>query len=96
VQPYRPQKFYYQTADLVLPDRQPITSPPPTTTIQIGGYLQAKIDAFKAHTSQSPLFARVEDNLKRLGAEERFHLAASMNPAPGLPETDLFAGISQA
>jgi hypothetical protein len=58
--------------------------------------LQAKIDAFKAHTSQAPLFARVEDNLKRLGAEERFHLAASMNPAAALPETDLFAGISQA
>ena len=96
VRPHRAQKFYYQTANLVLPDRQPITSPPPTTTIQIGKYMQTKIDAFKAHTSQAPLFARVEDNLKRLGGEEYFHLAASVNPAAVSPETDLFAGIRES
>jgi len=96
VRPHRAQKFYYQTANLVLPDRQPITSPPPTTTIQIGKYLQTKIDAFKAHTSQAPLFARVEDNLKRLGGEEYFHLAASVNPVAVSPETDLFAGIRES
>ncbi len=94
VQAHRPQKLYYQTAALVLPDRQPITPPPPTATIAIGKYLQTKIDAFKAHTSQSPLWARVEENLKRLGPEEKFHLAASVNPGPVVQETDLFAGIS--
>lgn len=95
VRPHRPQKLYYQTANLVLPDRQPITSSPPTTTVKIGGYLQTKIDAFKAHTSQSPLFGRVEENLKRLGPQEMFHLAASANAQPSLPETDLFAGIDE-
>jgi LmbE family N-acetylglucosaminyl deacetylase len=95
VEPHRAQKFYYQTANLVLPDRPPITPSPPTTTIEIGKYLQTKIDAFKAHTSQSPLFARIEENLTRLGPREMFHLAASANFAQVVPETDLFAGIQE-
>ncbi len=92
---YRPQKLYYETANLVLPDRPPITSSPPTTTVEIGKYLQTKIDAFKAHSSQSPLFGRVEENLRRLGPQETFHLAASTNSQALSPETDLFAGTDE-
>ena len=95
VEPHRAQKLYYQTADLVLPDRPPITASPPTTTIEIGKYLHTKIDAFKLHTSQSPLFARIDENLTRLGPREMFHLAASANFAPVVPESDLFAGIQE-
>jgi LmbE family N-acetylglucosaminyl deacetylase len=94
-QPYRPQKLYFQTSGAVLPDRQPISPPPPTTTINIGSYLQTKIEAFKAHTSQAPLFQRVEETLKRTGPEENFHLAAAVNFAPLTAETDLFAGVHE-
>ena len=94
VDPYRPQKLYFQTAKLVLQDRPPVTSPAPTTSIHIGDYLQTKIDAFKAHRSQSPLFPRVEENLRRLGPEEWFHLAASTKFEPPVLERDLFAGVS--
>jgi len=96
VQPHRARKLYYQTADLVLPDRPPITPSPPTTAIAIGSYLQTKIEAFKAHTSKSPLFGRVEENLKRLGPQETFHLAAATNSQVLSTETDLFAGIDEA
>ena len=95
VRAHRAQKLYYQTASVALPDRQPITVPPPTTTIAIGQYLQTKIDAFGAHTSQSPLFPRVRETLKTMGPQENFHLAAAANHA-SLPETDLFAGIDAA
>lgn len=95
VRPHRAQKLYYQTASVVLPGRQPVTSPPPTTSIEIGSYLQTKIDAFQAHTSQLPLFARVSETLKNIGPQEKFHLAAAANHA-SLPETDLFAGIDDA
>ena len=93
VQPHRVRKLYFHTAGLGLPDRQPVTPPPPTTTIAIGSYLQTKIDAFKAHSSQSPLFSRVEENIRKFGSEEKFHLAASVDFAPVVAETDLFAGI---
>lgn len=94
VRPHRPQKLYYQTASVVLPDRQPVTVPPPTTLIEIGEYLQTKIDAFQAHTSQSPLFGRVSETLRKIGPQERFHLAAATHAS--FPETDLFAGIDDA
>lgn len=93
VQPHRVRKLYFHTSGVVLEDRQPVTSPTPTTAIAIGPYLQTKIDAFKAHTSQAPLFPRVEDTLRKFGKEEKFHLAASMNFGPIAAETDLFAGI---
>jgi LmbE family N-acetylglucosaminyl deacetylase len=95
VRPHRAQKLYFQTTGAVLPDRQPVTPPPPTTTINIGPYLQTKIDAFKAHASQSPLFPRIEQTLRGIGPEEKFHLAASVNFAPVSAETDLFAGIHE-
>jgi LmbE family N-acetylglucosaminyl deacetylase len=87
------QKLYYATADSGLPDRQPITLPPPTTVIEIGHYLQTKITAFKAHTTQSPLWPRFEEHISKRGTQESFHLAASVLPGPPCGETDLFAGI---
>jgi LmbE family N-acetylglucosaminyl deacetylase len=95
VQPHRPQKLYYHTSGITQADRQPIAPPPPTTIINIGPYLQTKIDAFKAHTSQSPLFLRVEETLKKFGSEEKFHLAAAVEFAPVSGETDLFAGVHE-
>lgn len=87
------QKLYYATADAGLPDRQPITLSPATAVIEIGNYLQTKISAFKAHTTQSALWPRFEEHISNRGTQESFHLAASTLPGSPCGETDLFAGI---
>jgi len=88
-----PQKLYFSTADFALPNRQPITFPPLTTVIDIGDHLETKIAAFKAHSTQAPLWPLFEENARKLGRQERFHLAASLKGGAVKPETDLFAGV---
>ncbi|HEX3352271.1 MAG: PIG-L deacetylase family protein [Terriglobales bacterium] len=93
--PHRAQKLYYSAADFVLPGRQPVTLPPITATIEIGDYLQTKITAFRAHTSQQPLWSLFEEYARKRGQRELFHLVASVKVEEARPETDLFAGISE-
>jgi len=93
VTPHRIQKLYYTTADFSLPDRQPITLAPATAIIDIGGHLETKIGAFKAHTSQQPLWPLFEQYARKRGSREMFHLAAAIKPEFA-QETDLFAGVS--
>ena len=95
LRPHLTQKLYYATAESGLPDRQPITLPPPTTVIEIGDYLHTKISAFKAHTTQSPLWPRFEEHISLRGTQESFHLAASTLTGPPCGETDLFARLDK-
>ena len=94
--PHRAQKLYYSTANFTLPDRQPVVLPPITATIDIGRALETKLAAFKAHTSQAPLWPLLEKNLRRAPTQERFHLAAKAKIGPAIEETDLFAGTKEA
>ena len=91
--PYRPQKLYYAAAPFVLPNRQPISPPPATLTINIGKFLEDKIRAFQCHTSQAPLFPIFEGGVRQRGAQEEFHLAATSTPGKLQPEKDLFDGV---
>ncbi|HWY56965.1 MAG TPA: PIG-L family deacetylase [Terriglobales bacterium] len=93
IQPHRTQKLYYGTANFTLPDRQPVTLPPATAIIEIGDYLDTKITAFKAHTSQAPLWSLFESHVGQRGRQEMFHLVARITPGLIEQETDLFAGI---
>jgi LmbE family N-acetylglucosaminyl deacetylase len=93
VQPHRVQKLYYATANFVLPGRPPTSPPPVTTVIQIGDYLEAKIAAFEAHTTQAPVFPLVRDTILARGRQEMFHLVATSEPTTLAPEADLFAGV---
>lgn len=95
ITPHRVQKLYYATANFSLPDRQPIASSPATAVIDIGEYLETKVAAFKAHTSQAPLFPFFEGHVGRRGRQELFHLAASSNSGQPVQETDLFAGVRE-
>jgi LmbE family N-acetylglucosaminyl deacetylase len=61
--------------------------------IDIGNHLETKIAAFKAHTSQAPLWALFEENVRKRGEREMFHLSASVKPGPVRHETDLFEGV---
>lgn len=91
--PHRTQKLYYSTASFTLPERQPVALAPATATIDIGDYLETKINAFKAHKTQAPLFTLFENNVRKRGQEELFHLAARSAPSVIRPETDLFEGV---
>ena len=94
ITPHRTQKLYYSTANFTLPNRPPIVSSAPTARIDIGNFLEAKIAAFKAHTSQGPLWPRFEENMRQRARQEMFHLAASRSSSIA-QETDLFAGVSE-
>src|SRR5438270_1534480 len=89
LQPHRAQKLYYSTTAFTMPERPPISPAPATTVIPIGPYLDAKISAFKAHTSQNPLFPFFENTIRERGADERFHLVATTKPAEMTRESDL-------
>jgi LmbE family N-acetylglucosaminyl deacetylase len=96
IRPHRAQKLYHATANFTLPDRQPVMPSVATAVIEVGQYLQTKLEAFKAHTTQAPLFAMFESRMRQYGGQERFHLAASMSAPSAQMETDLFEGINQA
>jgi LmbE family N-acetylglucosaminyl deacetylase len=92
---YRPQKLYYNTAFFTLPDRQPVSLPPTSTVIEVAQYLDVKIQAFKAHTSQAPLSPYFERAVRPHGTKEMYHLAAAVTPRSCEHETDLFAGVQE-
>jgi len=95
VAPHRPQKLYYATALFTLPDRQPVALAPATAIIDIAEHVETKIAAFRAHTSQSPIFPRFEAAVRARGQSEFFHLAATSTPRKMENETDLFAGVTE-
>jgi LmbE family N-acetylglucosaminyl deacetylase len=95
LRPHRTHKLYYGTANFTLPDREPVSLPPVTATIEIGPFLETKLAAFHAHTSQTPLFPILENTVRHNGTKELYHLAARIEPGPVEFETDLFAGVSE-
>jgi LmbE family N-acetylglucosaminyl deacetylase len=93
LEPHRAQKLYYATANFTMDGRQPIAPPPATAVIQIGEYLDTKVAAFQAHTTQSPVFPTVIPKILARGREERFHLVARSEPSDIKMESDLFEGV---
>lgn len=96
IQPYRTQKLYYGTADFVIPGRQPITLAPHSASIDVKAHFEEKVAAFKAHTSQAPLFPLFEQNVRNRSEKELFHLVASVKGGPVRQETDLFEGVEES
>jgi len=94
MKPHRTQKLYYSTANFAMPGREPVTLSPITAVIDISQFFETKMDAFRAHTSQAPLFKLFEENVGRRGPIEPFHLASSVKYAPMEQETDLLTGVS--
>ncbi|HVP44656.1 MAG TPA: PIG-L family deacetylase [Terriglobales bacterium] len=94
LQPHRAQKLYYGASLFTLPGRQPISPAPVTAVIEVGQeFVERKISAFKAHTSQAPLAPIFEKAVRQRGTRESFHLAATTSPREIERETDLFAGV---
>ena len=94
IEPHRGQKLYYATARFTIPERPPVAPAPVTASIDIREFLEGKILAFKAHTTQAALFGFFEDVVRKRGTQELFHLAAASTPRSAEQETDLFAGVS--
>jgi LmbE family N-acetylglucosaminyl deacetylase len=95
LKPHRTQKLYYAAAAFTLPDRPPISPAPITTVIHTEAYLDRKLQAFRAHQSQQPLFDRFESTLRNRGKEETFHLAAACDPRFLQAENDLLLGVKE-
>lgn len=94
--PHRIQKLYYATALFTMPDRQPVALAPTTTIIELSQHeIDAKVAAFKLHTSQAPLFGFFEATIRKRRTMEVFHLANSIHPHKVEMETDLFAGVEE-
>ena len=94
---HRVQKLYYHTADFVLPDRPPISQPTVTARVDVGTHrFEKKVEAFRKHTTQAPLFEKVRKNLGHgMGRYEMYHLAATSSPREAELETDLFEGVDE-
>lgn len=92
---HQAQKLYYATSGFGLQDRQPVSLSPTTATIDIGEkFLERKIEAFRMHVSQAPLFELFERNVRPRGARELYHLAATSTPRElDRMETDLWEGV---
>ena len=77
-----------------MPDRQPVALPPANLVLKLTEEeIEAKIAAFKCHTSQAPLFPFFEETVRKRGKSEQFHLIAAATPRKMEIETDMFAGI---
>lgn len=92
--PYAAQKLYYLTSGYKLADRQAISPPVITASIDIGheGF-QKKIAAFEQHKTQEPLFPLLRKNLDRPPYVELYHLACTREPHRAKFETDLLDGV---
>jgi len=93
---HRTQKLYYTSPDFNMQDREPVSLPPWSARIEIGKRgLETKVKAFRSHTSQSPLFERVEKMFRQNGEKELFHLGAAYPPRQMKAEEDLFEGVTE-
>jgi LmbE family N-acetylglucosaminyl deacetylase len=93
LQPWRAQKLYWATAMQTLPDRQPVAFAPYTAAIDVEPFFETKLAAFRAHTTQNPLYPYFEKTMRAREKKEFFHLVASTTPRKIEMETDIFAGV---
>jgi LmbE family N-acetylglucosaminyl deacetylase len=90
---FQPRRLYYATAPAQPPGFPPVFLPPPDVALPVEAFLERKIQAFQCHTTQAPLFDRVEGFMRMTGGRELFHLAAGVPlPATGAVD-DLWAGL---
>lgn len=92
--PHQAQRLFYSTVTQQPPGFPPVVLPTPQVDMDVNAYLERKIAAFRCHTTQAPLFARVEVFLRLAGGRELFHLAAGVPLPPAA--TDLFAVLPGA
>ncbi|MGH9413770.1 MAG: PIG-L deacetylase family protein, partial [Terriglobales bacterium] len=71
--PHRTARLYYATAAVQPPQFPAVWLPFPDVSVDVGEFLERKIEAFRLHRTQAPLFERVEAFLRPYGHHELFH-----------------------
>ncbi len=93
VSPYQVQKLYYLTSEFGFPGRRPLCSAPTSAILDVGDFVEDKIRAFKAHTTQVR-GTTVETVIRQQCGKETYHLAAGFTAPTTKMETDLFASVT--
>ncbi len=92
---WRPHRLFYLTGDFFIPGRYAPSLAPWTHTLDIRSVFATKWQAFEAHLSQAPLMEQTRAMFEEHGQQERYTLAASIDPQPATQQTDLFAGLPE-
>jgi len=95
LEPWKAEKLYYVTTEFSLEERPPVSLAPVTARIDVGPYIQRKIEAFAKHTTQLPLLPIFKHAQDQAGDHELFHLVATSEVTAMQMEHDLFAGIRE-
>ena len=92
---WQPQRLYYLTTSVFLPDRPAPLPATWTHTHDISSVFDKKKEAFAQHKSQAPLMQIAIPFFEKHGTEERYTLAAAVAPQPARQSTDLFDGVAE-
>jgi LmbE family N-acetylglucosaminyl deacetylase len=86
-------RLYHQTQNFFLEGRPQPLPAPWTLKLDIRPVFERKIVAFRAHTTQSPLFDQVLPVFEEHGQEEFYTLMATPYAQPAELANDMFAGL---
>lgn len=92
---HQARRLFYVTVPVQPPMFPPVMLPPPDVSMLVKEFIDTKVAAFRAHTTQAPLADRVEMFMRMSGDHERYHLAAGDRNLTRDPERDgdLFEGL---
>ena len=76
-----------------MPDREPLLPAPWTVVLDISAVKDTKEAAFREHTSQLPVLAKVQPFWDRYGSKEHYTLAAASLPQPAALTSSMFEGL---
>ncbi len=90
---FQPQRLFYLSTDFFLPERRRWLPAPWTLTLDISSVAARKQAAFAEHKSQAPVMASMRAILEEHGKEERYALAAAVEPGAAEQAVDMFEGV---
>src|SRR5580698_9619582 len=97
--PYPPQKLYYAVAPFLAnadaKEAPKIALIPASLALELGDLKARKLEAFRQHTTQADLLAKVKVAFEGTGGEEKYLLAASPGMRSSPLETDMFADVKE-
>ncbi|MGI4758835.1 MAG: PIG-L deacetylase family protein [Janthinobacterium lividum] len=90
---FAPKRLYHQSTEFTMPDREPLLPTPWTVVLDISAVKDTKEAAFREHTSQLPVLAKVQPFWDRYGSKEHYTLAAASLPQPAALTSSMFEGL---
>lgn len=96
LEPCHPQKLYYACAPFLVAtpeEARYIACVPSSLTLDVQDLKAKKYEAFRQHTTQTPVLDRAKTLFEKHSGEERYLLAAARGELPNLLETDMFGGV---